>query len=96
MYGYYGRGYTPRSAACHQLIEFDVFRYAADAICGHLRLIYNVRKQIFSDSIECPDMMQAMVPCANHELVEQPVFDKAAAIVLDTRSPSRRRVCHRT
>ena len=41
-------------------------------------------------------MTQAITPHTGHDLAEQSIFDKAVAIVLDTLSPTSRRVYFRT
>ena len=41
-------------------------------------------------------MPQAITPRTDHDLAEQSIFDNAVAIVLDTLSPTSRRVYHRT
>ena len=57
---------------------------------------YNVRKWLFSDYIGLSNMTQAITPHTGHDLAEQSIFDKAVAIVLDTLSPTSRRVYLRT
>ena len=41
-------------------------------------------------------MTQTIIPRTDHDLAQQSIFDKAVAIVLDTLSPTSRRVYHRT
>ena len=55
-----------------------------------------IRKYFFRTLSGFPDMTQAITPRTDHDLAEQSIFDKAVAIVLDTLSPTSRRVYHRT